>query len=347
MGRIYSLDYLRGLAACTVMFGHYYAWYYHEMDSENFLQRLVTYSVCIFYILSGLTLYLVNARTFKLDLESFTAFAIKRVVRIFPLLWLCIALTILYSGWPHWKIILLNLTGLFGFTQYSGGIAIASWSIGMEMVFYFTFPVFFLLLYYKQYLLFTLLTALTFAVGYYYAFVLISPDADIHVQWNKFYIKPLNHLYLFAGGIALGYFKKYFFYPKQTLLNISIALCLVAFAIYPTEPNQSEQIWGYNRLFFVVLSFALCWCFAVSHWELPNPIHKTLHFLGEKSYSIYLLHPIVFHFFKISYLATSLKYGLSIGCTLLLSYLVYNMIEKPAMNWGKEVCRKLTTPLPA
>ncbi|MDJ1500507.1 acyltransferase [Xanthocytophaga agilis] len=346
MGRIYSLDYLRGLAATIVMLGHYYAWFYHGMDSEDLLQRLVTYAVSIFYILSGITLYLVNARTFNFDLESFVTFGIKRVTRIFPLLYLCIALTMLFSGWPHWKNILLNLTGLFGFTQYTGGIAHASWSIGMEIVFYFTFPVFFLLLRWKQYWLFALLVIVSFAVGYYYAFILINPNIPIEDQWSKVYIKPGNHLYFFAGGIALGYFKKNFFYPNQTLLNIGIVICLILFAIFPTESNLSDHIWGYNRLFFAMLSFALCWCFAVSNWQFPNLIHKTLHFLGEKSYSIYLLHPIVYHFYHISYLSTPIKFGLSFVSTLFLSHIVYSLIEYPAMAWGKEVCRKLTTPLP-
>ncbi|MCB0760440.1 MAG: acyltransferase family protein, partial [Flavobacteriales bacterium] len=59
MGRLYNLDYLRGLAAFGIMIYHYLTWTLGKFSADDFLGRLGVYGVSVFYVLSGLTLYYV------------------------------------------------------------------------------------------------------------------------------------------------------------------------------------------------------------------------------------------------------------------------------------------------
>lgn len=138
--RINNLDYLRGFMAFAIMVYHYSSWTLHPFKSDSVLGVLGIYGVGIFYILSGLTLFIVYHE--KIEIGSLKSFFIKRVFRIFPLLWLSIFLSILLTGTKYTlKTIVLNLTGLFGVFEIDKYIATGSWSIGNELVFYLFFPI--------------------------------------------------------------------------------------------------------------------------------------------------------------------------------------------------------------
>lgn len=64
--RIDSLDYLRGIMALLIMLYHYYSWIYSGFDSSEFMGRIGVYGVSIFYILSGLTLYVAYKEKYTL-----------------------------------------------------------------------------------------------------------------------------------------------------------------------------------------------------------------------------------------------------------------------------------------
>ena len=138
--RIASLDYLRGLMALGIMCYHYLVWSYGVYGSETILGKIGIYGVSVFYVLSGLTLYLVYQD--KLTLKTIKSFSVKRLARIYPLLWFCILLNILLlaKSYPYEKI-LLNITGLFGFFAVDQYIPTGAWSIGNELVFYALFPI--------------------------------------------------------------------------------------------------------------------------------------------------------------------------------------------------------------
>ena len=104
--------------------------------------RIGLYGVSVFYILSGLTLYLIYINSLKLDWRSLLTFGIKRSFRIYPLLRLTVALTL----WLNPKLynptdLFLSVTGLFGFLKPAGGLGTGVWSIGNEFVFYTVFPI--------------------------------------------------------------------------------------------------------------------------------------------------------------------------------------------------------------
>ena len=138
--RIDSLDYLRGFMATIIMIYHYSIWLFGNYDSETLLGRLGIYGVSTFYVISGLTLYIVYKN--RLSLKSLHTFFIKRFFRIYPLLWVCILLNIVLLGKSYSaEKIWLNVTGLFGLVAPDQYIPTGAWSIGNELVFYLLFPI--------------------------------------------------------------------------------------------------------------------------------------------------------------------------------------------------------------
>jgi len=94
--RIESLDYLRGIMALSVMIYHLTSWNLYHPDASTLLGRLGVYAVSIFYILSGLSIAIAYSH-FIIDIKSSIAFYIRRIFRIWPLLWVCIiAVVFLY-----------------------------------------------------------------------------------------------------------------------------------------------------------------------------------------------------------------------------------------------------------
>ena len=80
MRRFYNLDYLRGLAAFGIMVYHYRFWLTGEFSSDSFMGRVGLYGVSIFYVLSGLTLFLVYYEKMHFSKEAVLQFFKKSCI---------------------------------------------------------------------------------------------------------------------------------------------------------------------------------------------------------------------------------------------------------------------------
>lgn len=338
MARLHNLDYLRGVTAFGIMIYHYLSWTLGKFSADTFLGRLGVYGVSIFYVLSGLTLFYVYFDKMDPTREQIFSFFKKRVLRIFPLLWLVTFLAIFISGKsPNITDLLLNLSGVFGFVKWDTYFSAGIWSIGNELVFYIFFP--FFLFFTKNYkALMVLFSLVIFAVYLHFAFNIL-PDSAENEQWRN-YVNPLNQVFLFLGGFFIG-----FFFNQKQFSSVSIIVLLIAtivlFIFYPVYGDQFNVKTGFNRLVFTVLSFVICFCFFKMSITLPKLVHMPLKLLGEASYSVYLLHPIIYELigsireytFQFS---ESIRLSLSIGATLIISYFAYQYFEKYFMNLGRK-----------
>jgi exopolysaccharide production protein ExoZ len=333
--RLHNLDYLRGLVAFGIMIYHYLIFSFGEFTADTFIGRIGIYGVSIFYVLSGLTLYYVYFNNIKPTKQEVFSFFKKRIFRIFPLLWLVtIAAIILSSKAPDFYNLFLNLTGLFGFIKWDTYFSDGVWSIGNELVFYVFFP-FFILFSKSNKFLMIILSLILFSFYLYFSFVILSPEQTLAQQWRE-YVNPLNQAFLFLGGFLIG-----------LLLNtikisriISILLLLFSiglFIIIPSNGNLINLVTGVNRLIFTFCCFLICFSFYKLNFKLPAFINKPLALLGEASYSIYLLHPIIYKITGGQDLNNhpSIKISLSIILTLIISYLTYEYFEKFFMKLAK------------
>ena len=322
---------------------HYCSWSFGNFSAETFLGRLGIYGVSIFYVLSGLTLFYVYKDKMKANWSDVSSFFKKRVFRIFPLLWLVTIVAILLSGkMPDIFDLVLNLTGIFGFVKWDAYFSAGVWSIGNELVFYVFFVLFMILLNRSKAIL-LLFSAIIFGLFIYFAFFKLTPDKILGDQW-KIYINPLNQVFLFLGGFLIGHFSQ----NVKLKNNLTLALLttgLLIFTLFPAEGDQILLVTGVNRLVFTACCFLICYCFYKLTIQPPQFIHKPLTMLEKSSYSVYLLHPIIWtltsgcvklfsaHVFE---LPTFARIIIAIPVSLVTSYFVYQYFEKYFMRLGRE-----------
>ena len=169
--RYESLDWLRGLLALSILLYHVVSWETAPLDASTLLGKLGAYGVSMFFILSGLSIAIAYHR-FIVDAPSSARFFVRRVFRIWPLLWVAILVLSaarMAQGEPFsWFVIILNLTTLFGFVSPTSYVNTGAWSIGNEMVYYAMTPAL-ILAYNRSMTLGNLVTGAAMAVGAYFA----------------------------------------------------------------------------------------------------------------------------------------------------------------------------------
>ncbi len=340
MNRLYNLDYLRGIAAFGIMIHHYMSWQQHKFyESDTFIGKLGIYGVAIFYILSGLTLFYVYYDKMVFSKSDIWGFVKKRILRIYPLLWIVTLSAIAVERkMPNLIDVFLNLTGLFGFVKWHTFFSLQVWSIGNELVFYAFFP--FFVFFSKSAKPLMLLLVLAIGACYlYFTFVVIDISIPLHDQW-KVYTNPLNHVFLFLCGFLVGLFLHN---AKISNLNsiFILSIGLIIFIFYPVQGDVVNLVTGVNRLIFSFSCLLICiGTYKIAIRPIAS-IHLPLALLGDISYSVYMIHPLVYLLVGIAlkYLYLSdiayIRLILAVLLTLVISYFVYKYIEKYFMKLGK------------
>jgi peptidoglycan/LPS O-acetylase OafA/YrhL len=235
------------------------------------------------------------------------------------------------------------MTGLFGFLRWDVTFANGAWSIGNELVFYSVFP---LILYCSRRnkgLLIGLLSCAA-AMHHYFAFHILNPAIDLANQWRD-YVNPLNQVFFFIAGCGIGLFTKR--KSVSPIASSCFLLCgLMLFTLTPADGNTIHLVSGWNRWIFTVSCLLICLGTYKINVPLPSKLHSALQLLGESSYSVYLLHAMVFAVwaFMIKLLVHQgievpiiIKVVIPIAATLKLSYWVYNSFEKYFIRLGNKL----------
>ena len=346
--KINSLHYLRGILALGVMFYHYYSWplgYGYYLNANNVLSRLGNYGVSMFFILSGLTLYHVYSRKNIFGKKDLKNYFIKRFFRIFPLLWIATLICIIFTKETYdLKTIVLNLSGLFGFTESNVAILKVAWSVGNEIVFYCSFPVLLFLLQQRSFV-FKLIPVALFILSFYYGIVHVSATADDKLFFHIYY-SPLNQIFFFIGGMLIGFFSEKKVFPEWLLFSLLILSALVLL-FYPVFGTFANLISGNYRILFSIACFAICFTLYKISFNFPVKAHFVFYTFGAISYSIYLLHPIVENQLLAPWVWLESRFTDSFNAQwffpvmvvecIVLSYFSYRYIEKPCMNLGNKL----------
>lgn len=340
--RIETLDWLRGLMALSIMFYHLTCWVVFPVDSSDPLGRLGVYGVSIFFVLSGLSMAIVYNKYIN-SFRTLINFYVRRVFRIWPLLWIVCVLAILpqffKTGYISWKLLFLNFTTLFGFIKPTAYIATGAWSIGNEMVYYALTPLIFYFYNYKKWAG-NAFFIFTFCVGLFFAFFLLNSNLSLADQW-ALYVNPFNNLFLYVMGIAIYYnFKDIRFDPK--LNNILLIVAISLFCLLPFNGNQISIVSGWGRIVFVVLSFMIVLCFYKLDIKLPNFLSNGLETFGIATYGVYLIHPIVYIYSSYLLKKLNVNYSLLIFSivailTVGISIFSYRFFELRLIKIGKKI----------
>ena len=344
--RVEALDWLRGIMAVSIMIYHLFGWIFFDMDASFLLGRLGIYGVSVFFILSGLSMALVYSNYIK-DFQTSWFFIIRRVFRIWPLLWICIALvviTMIIRGQPpSIFLVIANMTTIFGFIKPYAYINTGAWSIGNEMVYYAMTP-FIIFLYNKNKFYGDIFTVFSFSIFCIFAFFLLRDSATLASQWRT-YINPFNNLFLYVVGVAI------FYHFKDVMLNQAINLLLFIsalffFLFYPVSGDQILLVTGLNRVFFVLFSIVL----VVSFYKfnlysfVPRYFGVPLEQFGLATYGVYLLHPVIWLYLTAlnPSLVLSNNYSLLLFIcitTIIISIFSFNIYEKKLIKLGKNLTK--------
>lgn len=292
MNRLEPLDWLRGFLAFSIMLYHLTCWGFREPDASSVIGRLGVYGVSMFFVISGLSMAAAYHAKMRDLPRSAGRFFIRRVFRIWPLLWVTVAAATL--GWAlkgqpvdGWMLF-LNLTTLFGFVDPGAYINTGAWSIGNEMVYYALTPAL-LVLYNKGRWLGNALLFLAFCIGGLFAFHLLEPEVTLAAQWGT-YIHPFNNLFFYAAGVALFYNTRYTSRLRGGSLLVG---ALVIFAAWLADGDLIVVVTGGHRVVFALASLALVLGFFKLSTRPPAFVARPLAAFGAATYGVYLLHPLV------------------------------------------------------
>jgi peptidoglycan/LPS O-acetylase OafA/YrhL len=152
MVRLSFLDGLRGLAAVYVLMFHMALVPAFKPTPPFWLKSFVLFGgtgVTLFFVVSAFSLCLTMGRHLASP-SPLLSFYGSRVFRIAPLFFVLLAFSIWWLGWkfgvpPSAQSILLSVSFLFNLVLgEQTGIVWASWTIGVEMLFYAAFPLLYL-----------------------------------------------------------------------------------------------------------------------------------------------------------------------------------------------------------
>lgn len=354
--RIESLDYLRGLMAFSVMIYHYGNWSGLPFESDTIFGRLGIYAVSIFYILSGLSLSLAYRYRIN-DLKDFRDFSIKRAARIIPLFWLATSMQVFLSyvipyftgGSPseNYGLLVLNYTLLFGIYDPSLSLITGGWSIGNETFFYLIFP-FVIFFSARNKWAIAAFIALSAAFAIYYSYFALTAERTLAEQWQV-YVKSLNQIFLFAVGVAIGHYKEQVtsILKRKSLSLALAALCISVFILPIASGDQINIVTGNERLLLSLACFGLVISTLTLNPGYENAVTRPLKMLGEISYTIYLMHPLVWIATRFigqrMDLPIALIGAISIILTLASSVVIFNIFEKFFIKRGTLLIKQLNS----
>lgn len=338
MGRIISIDVLRGIMALSVMFYHFFSWSLGGLDADNVLSRFGLYAVTIFYLISGYSLaYVYWERDF--NLLSYLSSRLFRIAPLFYFVSLIFFIGSLSSGFDVYRFI-LNFSLLFSFVDSSAYYATGAWSIGNEIVFYCVLA--FILSRKSRDVLLIAIMVLSLLFFLVFRFYYISSGLGLSEQW-ALYVNPLNHLFAFMLGIFFYRFKLINHLKQQFFFILLVPLALLIFTLdYSGDRVVIATDWP--SVFMMISSFSIFLVFL--GFERFFVGKRVLVFFGDISYSVYLVHPITWKLFSVIIAMLGIQLGLHekilFGAmfTVIACYLTYNYIELPFMKLGKKISFK-------
>lgn len=361
-----SLTWLRAVAAFFVVVSHSLRTAegrYSANDVKSYflpfnLLDLGSLGVCMFFALSGCTLYLSNAASLR-KFSNIPGFLLKRFMRIWPAFLFSLIVYIIFievfkisymGSKMQWVAQFLNsytiinifqyLTLAFNITGPRDLFIGPYWSLPLEFQYYVAMP-------FAVILMNNRVNAIVVPVIFGGALYVLYKYPVIPMDRNEVF--QLG--YTFFGGVLLANIYLNFEKRLSAIVGLSLFAALIFLAglvvteilLIPSSVIFISDKWNYYGVSAVA-------CVALALFsappKLPTFLHSFFTKFGDISYSIYLFHML---FIGISVIVISRvgihgnfqKLSFIFLFTMFFSYvfsiLTYKFIEMPSINYGKEL----------
>lgn len=311
VGRIPAIEAARGIAALMVVATH--VQYFHRLDDASLPSWLGFMSnggvgVNLFFVLSGLVLYLPYARGKRLDLAEYTA---ARLLRIVPAAWVALAVSGIVVGIWSWAAV-RQMLFVNPWAQQGVSPDPPAWSLTIEIGFYVLLPI----------LAAVFVKRSAYRVPILLSLVVFGTLARHEMTSGGWPKMPLTYVDNFACGmLAAIIVARVGRLPSWTLLIGAVTFVMALGSV------GEGAIW-------VTLAGAL---FAVSLATLASVNPRTappLVWLGTVSYGIYLWHWPVLEVATdhgLYGLPDPVEMAAVAGLAILLGWLSWRIVERPAL----------------
>ncbi len=356
--RYQSIDALRGVAALMVMILHVGAFFAqlpgvtgNGVAVMEFFEKfdIGRMGITVFFIISGFVI----PKSIRLKQNRpIGKFVIKRFYRLYPLFWFSMILGLFAIWYLHDRsvtgsLIMANVTMIPAFFSEPFIIGLY-WTLETELIFYLLMIILTGLGVLRKLPVYLVLTFLLYLLLIFYTAV---PDMQPSLpHWTA---APYHLSLMFLGVIyrhlhdddhwTWGWHRWKLttgsLYILQLLAVLSVPLLILLQFFISRESTHLPDAIAY--LLGIAIFFT-----GILLWKHPPQLAV---YLGIISYSIYLLHPVVFGF--LSYLVAEstwfrdLHLGIYILLSLLLTFILchfsYRLIERPFNNYGHRLVDRI------
>jgi peptidoglycan/LPS O-acetylase OafA/YrhL len=322
--------------------------------------------VQLFFVASALTLCMSWVARSSHETFPIRNFYIRRFFRIAPMFYIAIFSYIFVNGFSpsywapngiEWWFVPITAAFLHGFhPETITSVVPGSWSIAVEMSFYFILP--FLLPHIKSiksctffFVIGLVLSGLNLLIVPH---IFFYPESQQYLLKNFSFLNFLGQLPVFIIGIY-GYLILREKYPRKQIAivcGLFFVVLLLAF-LYPVFKLPSNFI--ADKLFnlphhFIAGGLFCTFALLLANWPTRLLVNKITTTLGKLSFSMYLTHfAILTYFSKFGFsdifpksnIASLLHFLCVALVAAVISFFFYKYIEKPGIAMGKRLIEKL------
>ena len=348
---------LRFIAALMIIISHSYEWWCGKWGFPGFMShnthtelsslgkhldagiRNFNFGVDVFFLVIGfLITYILLAEKGTFGKINIPKFYVRRILRIWPLYFLIIAITPVYVNWlsitppDYWSNLLFwNNFHAISTQQWTFPVA-HLWSICIEEHFYLVWPIIIAFVPTKK--LPPVFVAIIAASIFYRAYTFMNSDNS----WFIIYLHTLSR----CDVLCIGALAAYVHYHNPIKISVNLWVRLVIYAVF-IYMFFTDNVNNYENLFLAtikkyfytgVAGFAMLNYMFNAQAKLSFKKRNALHYFGKVSYGIYMygvfVLGIVFHKIMSHYEFPNmyLYFSLIIAGSLLIPAISYEIFEK-------------------
>ena len=302
--------------ACIGVIVHHYLYHIlgHHLRIDGIFMQM-------FFFTSGYLIAMSLLRN-----SNWKQFAVKRIFRLVPVLWLSIGLVVLSriginNEYPHMRHLVFNMFALF-LQDETTLIILTTWSLFTELIFY-------------------IIAAIS------YRFAKTIKEVTLMMLLLGFIVHSYNYPSKYVIACSVG--SVYFFYKNRQISFVELfisLMCYVYIIVFP-EIKYLFKVFDYNTLFY---SIGLIFCISIINFYPKIGSGKIIKFFANISYSLYLLHfdfmqlihnNFLFPVFKnMTYCSIAMLILVSL-VLIPICYLVYRYVEKPCYEYGRKIAKRI------